>query len=100
MLVLAFCSCGRSTVDSVCSVTNCKIIIHIALFPVCVCVCVCVRARVYVLHLEQRAVNLDIEPQFLATLSFKLLDSKSLSLSLSISLLLAPLFELKLSCFY
>ena len=50
----------------------------------CVCVYVCARARMHVLHLEQRAVNLDLEPQFLALWSFQLLDSKSLSLSLAI----------------
>ena len=63
--------------------------------------CVRTRARVCVLYLKQWAVNLDPEPQFLAPLSFKLLDSKSLSLSLSFSLArsLAILIEWKLSCF-
>ena len=56
---------------------------------VCVCVCVCVRARAHVcvflffFNLEQWAVNLDLEPQFLAPLSFKLLDSLSLARSLA-----------------
>ena len=46
----------------------------------------CVRscARACVLYREQCAVNVDQEPQFLAPLSFKLLDSKSLSLPLSL----------------
>ena len=35
---------------------------------------VCIHTYVCVLHLEQQAVNLDLEPQFLAPLSFKLLD--------------------------
>ena len=56
-------------------------------------VCVCVRTRACVLYLEQRAVNLDLEPQFLASLSFKLLDSKSLSPFLSLARSLARYFD-------